>query len=88
MNEKVSELEKQHKKVQPKALSVHYIIHVHPLQKLEAVRGSYRQQLVNAIQKIAGEYKVALQLVYTHSACCLLVVSCPDSFREGLGKRL
>jgi gas vesicle protein len=26
-------------------------------EKLDTVRGSYRQQLVNAIQKIAGEYK-------------------------------
>lgn len=26
---------------------------------METVRGSYRQQLVNAIQKIAGEYKVS-----------------------------
>lgn len=32
-------------------------------QKVEIVRKSYRTQLANAVQKIAGEYKVQVQSV-------------------------
>ena len=46
---------------------VHPFFGTFSFQKVERVRRSYRQQLVNAIQKIAGEYKVlyTVDIMYT-----------------------
>lgn len=58
------------------------------LQKVEIVRKSYRAQLSNAIQKIAGEYKVYLYVsntlhdiadVHVHVHYTLYIASVPNN---------